>query len=76
MATHQPIADRSPRNGGASHTHENRRPRALVHASDGEIVLWCPVCRGQILRVRGQISVPRLAVSEVRHIAKCIPRSS
>ena len=50
----------------------HRHPkRALAHAAGGELVLWCPSCKQQIARLRGQVSLPRLALAEVKHIDKC-----
>lgn len=50
------------------------RKRALAQSSGNELVLWCPDCKGQIVRVKGQVSVPRLAYLEVKHREKCLAK--
>lgn len=52
--------------------HGHRHPkRALLHSAAGEIVLWCPSCKQQIVRTKGQVTLPRLALAEFNHIGKC-----
>lgn len=58
----------------SQHSGHQHRKRALAQSSGSELVLWCPTCKGQITRVKGQVSVPRLAFLEVKHQLKCTPK--
>lgn len=48
-----------------------RRLRALIEAVGHDLVFWCPNCKSQILRVTGQVALPKLALAEVKHINEC-----
>lgn len=74
MATHPVIEGRSQRL--ALHDHSKRRPRALLQAAGGELILWCPSCRTQITRVRDQVTLPSLALAEVTHVRTCVKFTS
>lgn len=60
-----------PQSRPATVVKSKRRLRALVEAVGHDLVFWCPNCKGQILRVTGQVALPKLALAEVKHINEC-----
>ena len=60
----------------SQHLGHQHRKRALAQSSGSELVLWCPTCKQQITRVKGQVSVPRLAYLEVKHNEKCAKKET